>query len=73
MNRRDYINKAFSLLNDEETYCRLNSNPLNRLIREYNSLLDSHLLSELIKKFKTLCPSLGYFYGLLRFIRRESL
>ena len=42
----------------------MNSNPLNRLIRDYNITLKSNLTPDFVKRFKVVAPSLGYFYGL---------
>ena len=64
MNYEDYKTKAKLILDDPSTYQQLINNPLDRFVREYNSILKENLPGNLIKRMKTISPSLGYFYGL---------
>ena len=64
----DYNDKMYALLNDDSTYSKIRSNPLNTVNSQFNkkmkSLLKDH--DDLIKQFSTFTPSLPYMYGLIK-------
>ena len=69
LDKEDYLRKANLLLSDSNTYSPLRSNPLERIQKTFNSTLRrlSDLCPEdfdLVKRFRVICPSLPYFYGL---------
>lgn len=68
MNKSDYIKKMESLLDDNITYKKLKTNPLEKMQSHFNSGLKK--LSEKLEdpislsKFKSYLPKLPYAYGL---------
>ena len=68
LNKVDYISKMNNLLNDESTYSKLRSNPLENVNANFNKKLKQLLKNDkqLIKKFSSLSPSLPYMYGLIK-------
>ena len=68
MNRTDYDNKMSILLEDEVTYTKLRSNPLERDNAAFNKNIKNILVNfkELVPKFITTCPSLPYLFGVIK-------
>nr|XP_053627747.1 uncharacterized protein LOC128685277 [Cherax quadricarinatus] len=69
LDREDYLRKADVLLSDSRTYTPLVSNPLDRIKRTFNKKLRTlyDLCPpdfDLVQRFRVICPSLPYFYGL---------
>ncbi|XP_064094447.1 uncharacterized protein LOC135206897 [Macrobrachium nipponense] len=72
MNTSDYLDKAYALLNDTQTYLTLRSPPIatkmqqefNRKIRKIANTLSDPLHKELVlSKISSRSPSVPYFYG----------
>ncbi|XP_064121748.1 uncharacterized protein LOC135226235 [Macrobrachium nipponense] len=72
MNTRDYLEKAYALLNDTQTYLTLRSPPIatkmqqefNRKLRKIANTLSDPLHKELVlSKISSRSPSVPYFYG----------
>ena len=68
LNKTDYIEKMETLLSDEDTYTKINKNPLETVNSEFNKKLKGYLVghNDLIKKLSTISPSLPYMYGLIK-------
>ena len=72
MNKEDYINKASTLLNDRDTYIRLENPPtiasiqtsFNRNVKKVlSSLPNSDTKNLILSKISSKLPSFSYFYG----------
>ena len=63
-----YISKAMDLLSDTSTYEKLNKDPSNNVppqfYRKVRNIGGSKQCNEILDKFKSINPSLPYFYGL---------
>ena len=68
LDKVDYISKMHTLLDDDVTYRKLTKNPLDDVIKTFNSGLKRILKAnkDLINQFFTLSPSLPYLYGLVK-------
>ena len=68
MNKNDYVNKITALLNDNETYTKLRSDPIQTVNSYFSKQVKSILKGSdhLIKKFTSQCSSLPYLYGLVK-------
>ena len=68
LNHEDYISKMETLLGDENTYSKLNKNPLETVNSEFNRHLKKYLkgYEHMVKSFSTISPSLPYMYGLIK-------
>ena len=65
LDKASYNGKLSELLNDVDTYEKLQSDPLSNKASNFNTKLKRILKNpELIKQFKTINPSLPYMYGL---------
>ena len=66
MDKNDYLIKSYRLLNDANTYERIQSNPLKLCQANFNRELKNLLKNygDLYKKFSAFLPSMSYFYGL---------
>ena len=68
LDKQEYNDKMYLLLSDVNTYGLLNSNPLNRVIANYNEKIkdifkDNQVLQ---KQFLVRALSLSYLYGLVK-------
>ena len=68
LDKQEYNEKMYLLLNDVNTYGLLNSNPLNRVIANYNEKIKGIFKDNqvLLKQFLNRAPSLSYLYGLVK-------
>lgn len=68
MNKCDYIDKINEMLSDQDTYCELRKNPMDKVNKEFNKKMKALLKGkeDLIKQFTTKNPSTPYFYGLVK-------
>ena len=68
MDKTMYIDKMLNLLNDNNTYSMLNSNPLESVNAEFNKKLRNILPNhkELVKDLTVYTPILPYLYGLVK-------
>ena len=68
LDKVDYISKMHTLLDDDVTYRKLTKNPLDDVIKTFNSGLKRILKAnkDLIKQFSVQSPSLPYLYGLVK-------
>ena len=66
LDKVQYTQKAYDLLNDTLVYKKLTSDPLKNSQSYFNKKLKSILVgnSELLKQFNSYMPRLAYFYGL---------
>lgn len=76
LNRETYLEKAYSLLNDNETYEKLTKNPLKNVAADFNKTVRNIGRNKddikLLEQFKVINPSLQYFYGLPK-IHKEGV
>ena len=68
LDKDEYISKMHTLLDDDVTYRKLRKNPLDDVIKTFNSGLKRILKinKELISQFSVKSPSLPYLYGLVK-------
>jgi len=68
LDRSDYIRKAHSLLHDNSTYQKLRSNPYPAVIESFRKNLKRIAAKcpdpKFFDRFRTINPSIPYFYGL---------
>ena len=68
MNKQDYINKMETLLSDEDTYERLQNNPIESVNSNFNKKVKSLLKDneDVLKCVTSISPSLPYMYGVIK-------
>ena len=68
LDKNDYIEKMKLLLNDSSTYKKLNKNPLDSIIANFNKEVKIILrdYKDIINSISVRCPSLPYMYGLVK-------
>ena len=68
MDKEDYISRMHALLDDNVTYRKLTKNPLDDVIKTFNSGLKRILKEnkDLINQVSVKSPSLPYLYGLVK-------
>ena len=68
LDKTDYISKIGNMLSDATTYAKLNKDPGDSVVSNFNKTIKSVLSGhpDLIKQFITLAPSMPYLYGLIK-------
>ena len=68
MNKRDYISKMENLLSDENTYEKLQKNPIETVNSNFNKKVKSLLKDneDILKSITSISPSLPYMYGVIK-------
>ena len=68
LNKQDYNDKIYAMLDDSNTYGKLTSNPYERVLSNFNKKIKNVLSgnNELVKQLSTISPSLPYLYGLVK-------
>lgn len=68
MNKRDYLDKIYALLDDHNTYTKLRNDPLESVNKNFNQKLKQIVgaKSPLVKQFINMSPSLPYMYGTVK-------
>ena len=68
LNKKDYLDKMYELLQDSNTYTLLTKNPTESVNSNFNKKIKELLKGngELIKKFMSTSPPLPHMYGLIK-------
>lgn len=68
IDKLDYVSKMNDLLSDDNTYIKLNKDPLSQVKRQHNKTIDRifSFSKDLKIKFKPITPRLPYMYGLVK-------